>query len=273
MEDERYDNGYDDEEIPDPYENEISDESSNYGNKVPDAPDGYEIADAQSPEGWDLLPESFRNMNFDKQGFAEIAHEVGLTRDQASKLWEMYTQRSFDSFRVVYDDIKSKEEAKAAEDQKVKDMIRGKELEQNQGLSEDREYTPEEARCMAERISSDPKGDFHNLTGEHSPEEQARVIALVQRLDLIVAGHETTIEGYYDQHKDDQEERRRSMAGGAGWDGEERSSAFGGRHSYEDGLTDEERHQGEPSPFDNARVGSGEKDTSSGYGDKIEDVE
>lgn len=52
---------------------------------IPDKPDGYNLQDAQTPEG-------LKGVTFDKAKFAEIVHANKLTPDQAKGLWGSYTE-------------------------------------------------------------------------------------------------------------------------------------------------------------------------------------
>jgi len=54
---------------------------------VPDTADGYQLKDA-------TIPDSMKDMTFDKKTFAETIHKFGLTPKQATGLWEAYTAMS-----------------------------------------------------------------------------------------------------------------------------------------------------------------------------------
>jgi len=52
---------------------------------VPDNPDGYKLPDAK-------VPESLKDLTFDKKAFSQVALEAGLMPKQAQALWNKYTQ-------------------------------------------------------------------------------------------------------------------------------------------------------------------------------------
>jgi len=54
---------------------------------VPEAAEGYNLADAELPEG-------MAETSFDKEGFQAIVHKHGLTPAQAEGLWKEYTEMS-----------------------------------------------------------------------------------------------------------------------------------------------------------------------------------
>lgn len=52
---------------------------------IPDKPEGYQLADAQTPEG-------LKGVAFDKNTFASIVHKFNLAPDAAKGLWGAYTE-------------------------------------------------------------------------------------------------------------------------------------------------------------------------------------
>jgi hypothetical protein len=58
---------------------------------VPENPDGYKLPDAQ-------IPDSIKDLTFDKKTFSQVAMETGLTPRQANALWGKYTQLNIDAY-------------------------------------------------------------------------------------------------------------------------------------------------------------------------------
>jgi len=58
---------------------------------VPDAAEGYGLADAE-------VPDSMKGMTFDKAKFAETIHAFKLTPNQAKGLWEAYTNMTKEAY-------------------------------------------------------------------------------------------------------------------------------------------------------------------------------
>jgi len=68
---------------------------------IPDTADGYQLKDA-------TIPDSMKDMVFDKKTFAETIHKFGLTPKQASGLWEAYTSMSMGVYNKYITDNETK---------------------------------------------------------------------------------------------------------------------------------------------------------------------
>jgi hypothetical protein len=58
---------------------------------IPDKAEAYGLPDAQ-------IPDTMKDLTFDKQQFAEIVHSFKLTPDQAKGLWGAYTKQNIEAY-------------------------------------------------------------------------------------------------------------------------------------------------------------------------------
>jgi|TARA_Y100000034_G_scaffold130922_2_gene190536 hypothetical protein len=63
---------------------------------IPDKAEGYGLGDAK-------IPDTMKDMTFNKEQFAEIMHAHKLTPAQAKGLWETYQQQSIDAYGKALD--------------------------------------------------------------------------------------------------------------------------------------------------------------------------
>jgi uncharacterized DUF497 family protein len=186
--------------------------------------DDYQLDDVIMPEGLaECAP-------FDKAMFIEVMKKRGITIEQAKGLWEDYTKMSTDAYM----------KAQVAEEEKRLADERARHVENlNQKIEGASGYnlTPEEAQAEIDRIVSDPK---HAYWDDRAPMAKRDVaIAYVNRLYQIVAGKETSIEGYLAKHHEEKKKHAKQIYGmstGSG-DVDNRSSSNDQRPSQsEEGM-------------------------------------
>lgn len=68
---------------------------------IPDKAEGYGLADVK-------MPESMKEMSFDKNKFAETVHAFKLTPSQAKGLWEAYTNMSLEGYKKAVESHEKK---------------------------------------------------------------------------------------------------------------------------------------------------------------------
>lgn len=233
----------------------------NINSEIPARPEDYLVPDVQLPESFKMLPENFRNANFDKSKFAAIMHEAGVTRQQANKIWEGYTKTMISEVENVHREMKTQEAQKQAELEKQQEEQRLNEMEESVSGADGYHLSKEEARALIDKITGDMNHPYWNEKAPLIERERAR--ALVERLYQIEAGLETSVEGYLTNYYKEKEERQKAFTDGIVKSG---SGDVEGRHM----------RYGERSP-DNIQsthhdIGFGNKETKTGYGQKIEDA-
>ncbi len=62
--------------------------------RIPEKPEGYGLADIE-------VPDSMKEMTFDKKMFSEVMHKQNLTPEQAKNLWQNYTEMSKQAYADV----------------------------------------------------------------------------------------------------------------------------------------------------------------------------
>ena len=160
--------------------------------------DDYQLDDVIMPEGLaECAP-------FDKAMFIEVMKKRGISLEQAKGLWEDYTKMSTDAYMKAQ---------VAAEEKRLADE-RARHVENlNQKIEGASGYnlTLEEAQAEIDRIVSDPNHAYWDDRASMAKRDVA--IAYVNRLYEIVAGRETSIEGYLAKSHQDRQEQIRGLHG------------------------------------------------------------
>ena len=225
---------------------------------------GFNLDDPVVQESFNLLPESWRKTTFDKEGFLEIAKDIGLTEEQTRKLWGAYTSKMFKATDEAYYEVQRKEtERKVAEAERQQQEEEAREQEQSlETLQPDKKLLHDQLVYEVNRIMTDPNGPYLDIHNKHTPMERERTTAWV--LDATIAinklerGEDATMQGWPSKYEADQLQRKKEIYG-PGY-GEDKHSRSG------------ERSPENPTSPGPDSIGFGEKEVKTSFGHRIEDT-
>jgi hypothetical protein len=219
-----------------------------------DEVDDYDLADFE-------MPDDLRDLTFDTATFKQIAKKIKLSPEQASELWDIYTNNQVDTYRQAKEKVEQAklqaelDEAERQEEEREQQSLANieKKLETHDGYS----LTPEEASALLDKIYGNPDHKLFSRKVEDSI-EQENAHFLVLRLMAIKQGLETSVKGYLSDAEKEREQRTKDILG---YDPHApRRSAYG------------DVSQSEKQPFRNPDdIGWGDKEVKSSHGGRIED--
>lgn len=119
----------------------------------PESPDKYELRDS-----FDGLPEG-SDLSESKQMAAQLAHEIGLTPQQASQMWEKYMSFELDAYGKMQAQSQEQEKALDEEYETLANKLFGDKSEQAQSQAEQylKNKLPPELDGAVDSIRDNPK--------------------------------------------------------------------------------------------------------------------